>query len=169
MKKQIYTAMVVTLIVMTAFVAVSLCRPEEVAVPLPIASAIARIQAADGGYVIVVETSHGRLRHRLWEDWGPADRTSLYVTPEGWVVALGGGGEDTMITIAGASAPVLVDIGERRRTNSETWRYVGAVDRQDRRLRFFAPSEQAECFAMFGAGSSPYRREHQVEHFCPRN
>jgi hypothetical protein len=167
MTTRIYGAVFATLVVVAAIVMVSFIRSEEVVVTLPIASALARVQAADGGYVIVVETPHGRIRHKLWEDWGPADRTSLYVTPEGWVVALGGGGEDTMIAITGASAPALVAARERGRTNPDAWLYIGAVDVQDRRLRFFAPSEQAECFAMFGAGASPYRKDHQAEHFCP--
>lgn len=137
---------------------------DEVAVPLPIASAIAHMQEG----VVVVETPQGRLRHEMWENWGPATRASLYVTPEGWLVVLGGPAVATMISVSGGGPPALVAEDERKRTRSESWLYIGAVDKEEktRRLRFYSPGEQRECFAMYGEGESPYRKDHQVERSC---
>lgn len=144
---------------------------QEVAVYLPARSAVAYVQVwansmMEGRYEVLVATQHGRLRRILWEDWGPAQRASLYLTPEGWLAILGGGGDATIIAIPENARPFEVPRTELQNVRSETWHYVGAVDRANRRLRFFSPDDQSECFPMFGEGNSPYRKAHQVEGSC---
>ncbi len=74
-----------------------------------------------------------------------------------------------MISVSGGASPALVAEEEQKRTRSESWHYIGAVDKEEKtlRLRFYAPAEQRECFAMYGEGESPYRKDHQTESFCP--
>lgn len=168
MLKRIYRISVLVAIAMIAVVALfrllDFMPMDEVAAPLPIASAVAHMQEG----VVVVETPQGRLRHEMWENWGPATRASLYVTPEGWLVVLGGPAVATMISVSDGTPPTLVEEDERTRTRSEAWRYIGAVDKDERtrRLRFYSSAEQRECFEMYGEGESPYRKDHQAESFC---
>jgi hypothetical protein len=146
---------------------------EEIAVPLPIDGAKARVQvwgntSSEGRFEVVVDTPKGSERRVLWEDWGPAQRTSLYFTPSNWLVVLGGGGRAEMISLSSEAAPRCIPYLERPKQNGEGWRYLGAVDRHLDRLIYYAPSLQDECIPLYGAGSSPYRKEHQDEGSCSR-
>ena len=71
---------------------------ETVSLPLPINEMTATIEVwgnthSEGRLELVVNSEQGILRKTLWEDWGPAQRSSFYRTEEGWLVVLGGGAE----------------------------------------------------------------------------
>lgn len=102
----------------------------------------------------------------MWVDWGPAQRTNLYATPEKWVVAIGGGGGATIVDVSDGNAPRLVTRAETKMTRSEDWTYLGAVDSTAAGFRFVSPEEMRECIDLFGAGSSPYRIAHQAPTSC---
>ena len=145
---------------------------EEVTIELPEALGVAHVQVwgntmSEGRHELLVRTPRGSVRRVMWEDWGPAQRTSLYLTPGRHLVAIGGGSVAAVVTVDAGARPALgrLDGAERE---SERWRYLGAVDRDDRRGYFLWPPNQfRECNAEFGAGSIPYRRT-AVEHdFCP--
>jgi hypothetical protein len=153
-------------------VGLSFLRPvHDVSVPLPVASAIAHVEVwgnttSDGRFELLVENGYGEARHTLWEDWGPAQRVSLYLTPKGWLVALGGGGMDQMFDLQPDLPPRWVEDADRWAGDGADWTYIGAVDRAADSLRFYSAAEQAECVPMFGVGESPYRKAHQAEGFC---
>lgn len=122
-------------------------------------------------YWLVTSTPSGSAKRKLWSNWGPASRANFYWTSDDWLVVLGGGGDAEMVDLKNASAP-----HERRRspgtqTDSGTWIYLGAVDFLSNGAasgyRFFTPSQRRECFAMLGAGFSPYRHQHQAQGPCP--
>jgi hypothetical protein len=67
---------------------------EEVIVPLPVEGTYARIQVwgntiSDGRYEVVVASPLGSSRQKLWEDWGPAQRASLYWSLDGRLIVIG--------------------------------------------------------------------------------
>ncbi|MFD1332497.1 hypothetical protein ACFQ4O_10855 [Methylopila musalis] len=104
----------------------------------------------------------------LWKNWGPATRANIYRTEENWLVVLGGGGAAEMFQTSAGGRIVPVPWSDRKRTDDRRWTYVGAADlRFKREPRFYTPQELPECFALFGAGSSPYRLEHQAPSRCP--
>jgi hypothetical protein len=144
---------------------------DEVRVPVSVEGVEVRVQvwgntSSEGRFELVVSTPEGRERRVLWKDWGPAQRVSLYLTPQRALVALGGGGGAEMISVKAGSAPRWVPYPQRPKENGEDWKYLGAVDRSVRRLVYYAPADQPECIPLYGAGSSPYRRDHQDEGTC---
>ena len=148
---------------------------DAVDIVLPFDGTAARIEVwgntwSEGRFEVVVQTPSGTVRDVLWEDWGPAQRASLYLTPEDWLVVLGGGGVARMIDLSAGGAPRVVPSREQLRQKSELWTYLGVVDRviekREARLRFFDPSTQPECIPLYGAGSSPYRIAFQDTGFC---
>jgi hypothetical protein len=119
-----------------------------------------------GDYYVSVRSPRGHASALMWRNWGPAHRASFYLTPERTLVVLHPGGGNTFIALE----PRPLEFRPRRLPgNDGEWRYLGAVDRDARRrsnLRFFAPDEQRECIPLLGAGSSSFRREHQLQHSC---
>ena len=84
-------------------------------------------------------------------------------------MVLGGGGSADMFDLSTDGRVVPVPWSDRRRTDDRRWTYIGAADLYlKKEPRFYTPEDLPECFAMFGAGSSPYRLEHQVEGSCDR-
>lgn len=145
-------------------------RPvHDVLVPLPIESAVAHVEVwgnttSDGRFELRVENHNGEARHMLWEDWGPAKRVSLYLTPKGWLVALGGGGMAEMFELRPELPPRWVDDSEQPITDGADWTYIGVVDRSDDGLRFYSPSEQQECVPTYlDERDAFYRPAYQAE------
>jgi hypothetical protein len=89
----------------------------DVVVHLPIEEAVAHVETwsdlGEGRLMLKVSTRRGSLRTDLWRDWGPAQRVSLYLTPEGWLVALGGGGTAIMVDLKSPGGPREVMWPER--------------------------------------------------------
>ncbi len=141
---------------------------DAVEISLPNNQTTVRVGRNGDDYYISVRTPFGVFDKWMWEDWGPAQRTGLYLTSEGWIAALGAGGVATLVTVPEGREPSEVDSMASKRTDSSTWRYLGAVDRDygTRSLRFFGPAEQPECFDTLGAGESPYRFLAQWETAC---
>jgi hypothetical protein len=148
---------------------------DSVTVPLPGLHSKARVEVwgntfSEGRFEIVVTSPEGSARSVLWEDWGPAQRASLYLTPDNWLVVLGGGSINEMIEIPASAPPKIVPHERRPRDAGDQWAYLGAVDRGYVggvvRLKFFSPSEQPECVPMYGEGRSPYRVQHQESRPC---
>lgn len=141
---------------------------DAVEISLPNSQATVRVGRDGDDYYVSVKTPFGAFDKWMWEDWGPAQRTGLYLTSEGWIAALGAGGVATFIAVPEGREPTEVDSVEAKRTDSSKWRYLGAVDRDygTRSLRFFGPSDQPECFDTLGAGESPYRSLAQWETAC---
>jgi hypothetical protein len=144
---------------------------EQVKVPSPIFGVSARVEvwgntSSEGRFEFAVETPHGSEKHKLWEDWGPAQRVSIYVTPDKRFVALGGGGIAEMFAVSPQAKPEWIPYAQRPKENGENWIYLGAVDRHARHLVFYEPSQQQECVPLYGAGSSPYRQSHQNGGHC---
>lgn len=144
---------------------------------LPMGSATARLRIDTSSldynlkpYEIVVETSYGSAEHTLWIDWGPAQRTSLYRTKDDWLVVLGGGGTAEMFMVVGTSGPRWVPYQDRPTTDGRDWTYLGAFDTYSangyRRFRWYPTGQFGECFPMYGAGDSPYRKDHQHASSC---
>ncbi len=158
--------------VLASLLACSFVKPaDEVTVALPLDGMMARVQvwgntSSEGRFEILVETPKGTERRVLWEDWGPAQRASLYLTPNNWLVVMGGGGDTEMIALSSGSAPRWVPYNQRPRQGGEDWTYLGAVDRSVDHLVYYSPVHQRECIPLYGAGSSPYRKAHQDEHYC---
>ena len=144
---------------------------EQVAVPIPIDDALARIEVwgntfSEGRFEISVQTRFGAEKHVLWEDWGPAQRASLYLTRDRRLVVLGGGGVAEMIAIPQKAQPRWLPYAERPKESGDEWQYLGAVDRSVDHLLFYPPSQQKECIPLYGAGWSRYRKSYQDEHSC---
>lgn len=142
---------------------------EEVIVPLPVEGTYARIQVwgntiSDGRYEVVVASPLGSSRQKLWEDWGPAQRASLYWSLDGRLIVIGGGGNTAMFVVPRAARPRRIPFHDWPREGGEDWRYLGAVDGDD--LTYFPPSAQRECIPLHGAGFSLYRRSHQDQGSC---
>lgn len=145
----------------------------SVDVPVPLAGVAVRFEAwsgvADETFWLVVQTPRGATKRRLWSNWGPATRVNFYRTPDEWLVVLGGGGDSEMVDVNDPKAGEDVFKPRVSSSDSATWTYLGAVDRPRREpkaRRFFSPAELRECFAMFGAGYSPYRVSRQAESRC---
>ena len=144
---------------------------EQFIVPLPLNGAVARVEvwrntSSEGRFEIAVETSHGSESHVLWDDWGPAQRTSLYLTADRRLVVLGGGGIAEMIAVPPRTKPRWLPYAKRPMETGDAWQYLGAVDRYLDHLVFYLPSQQKECIPLYGAGTSPYRKPHQSENSC---
>ncbi|RDL51191.1 hypothetical protein BLJAPNOD_02323 [Ensifer sp. M14] len=141
---------------------------DVVDVPLPEKAGHVRVSRDGDDYYVSVTTPNGSFEKWMWTDWGPAQRTGLYVTSEGWIAALGAGGAAAFIAMPEDGKPFDVTDADVARTDSATWRYMGAVDRDyaTGSLRFFGPTEQPECTDMFGAGESQYRFVAQWETAC---
>lgn len=140
------------------------CMARETVIPLPFDGSVVRIQVwqsfdSDGRYEAVVETPSGSAQHLLWNDWGPAQRANLYLTHDRRLVVIGGGGQSEMFSLPPHSPPKWVPYNQRPRESGDDWTYLGATA-VDHRV------PQEECIALFGAGSSPYRKAHQSEHSC---
>lgn len=124
---------------------------------------------SEGRFEIVVTTPRGTVRRELWEDWGPAQRVSLYLTHRRQLVAMGGGVYTEMVAIPPDSPPKSIALATRPRDNGDDWRYLGAVDRRDAhlaQLSFRSAVQEAECLPLYGEGLSPYRKSHQQSGFC---
>ncbi len=116
---------------------------------------------------IVVENVHGKTDRRMWEDWGPASRASVYLTPENWLVVAHPGGGATAVTLNSERAPEEISYFAVKRSPSERWRFIGTVDRtRQGDLRYYSPDEVRECIPLFGAGSAPFRIDHQDQRDC---
>lgn len=144
---------------------------EQVVVPLPLEDAIVRVEVwgnttSEGRFEVSVQNHFGAEKHFLWDDWGPAQRASLYLAPDRRLVVLGGGGIAEMIIIPPKAQPHWLPYAERPKESGDEWKYLGAIDRDVDHLVFYAPSRQRECIPLYGAGSSPYRKSHQNEHSC---
>lgn len=145
-------------------------RPaEEVVVPLPVPGTEVRMQVwadtmSDGRFEAVVSSPHGSTRRLLWEDWGPAQRASLYWARDGRLIILGGGGHSEMFALSRDAPPQAIPFADQPGETGDKWRYLGAVDGHD--LAYFPPSAQRECIPLYGAGWSPYRKAHQDQHSC---
>ena len=123
-----------------------------------------------GQYWLVTSTSLGSAERKLWSNWGPATRANFYRTSDNRLVVLGGGGASEMVDLNNAIAPQEPRRSTGTKADSASWSYLGAVDYSwsgAGGYRFFPPSERKECFAMFGAGYSPYRHQYQAESRCP--
>ncbi len=141
----------------------------EAVVKLPMGNAVARSQSWVGflepqPFVLRVDTPHGSTSAKLWADWGPANDLALYRTPEDWLIGIGGGGESVIIDVMSKFGPRIVLEDEQRKTDNKEWEFLGYLYSQGGRLH--TPTEREECIALLGAGSSPYRKEHQVPHSC---
>ncbi len=122
----------------------------------------------DGRYEILIDAPHGRLRRVLWENWGPATKVNLYLTPEGWIVMLGDGSGLTAIALFEGKAPTEVQDAEAWKADAETWRYLGvAASVRPGLMEFYTPDESPECVPLFGVGGFPHRAMHQREGHCP--
>lgn len=160
---------IIVALVAGLFVMVSFAPAERVAAPLPMAGAVAYAERWTGfngtDLKLVVETPAGSAEHQLWTDWGYAGRINLYRTPDDWLVALGGGEVARMFELKASTRPRAVSSREKPSSDSETWTYLGAIDRDHPGAwRFFSPEEKSECFATFGFGGSPHRAERQALH-----
>ena len=111
----------------------------------------------DGRFVAAVQNRYGTESHDLWEDWGPAQRASIYLADDGRVIVLGGGGRDARFKLPSHAAPNWIPYSERPSETGADWHYIGAVDREQGDLVFYGPTTQPECIPLYGAGFSPYR------------
>jgi len=144
----------------------------EVAVALPYPGTTAHFEiwsdGVEGRYELSVKNDRGEARTKMWTDWGPATHANLYVTPENFVIVIGGGGCCSAVEVREATPPRLAEFAEYRHFDSSKWTYLGAVgmDREGK-YRFYSPVERRECISNFGAGGGPYRAEFQVPRECP--
>jgi hypothetical protein len=99
-----------------------------------------------------IETAAESLTIRMFDDWGPARRTSIYLTENGSLVVLGPAHDDYFVSLR-----PLRRLQAPAQSDSSRWAYVGAFDLattgvgRDRRtvLRFFSSAQQAECVPTF--------------------
>lgn len=126
---------------------------------------------AGGGYRTIVFNKAGSVS---WDSL-PIARgkryVSLYLTPENWLAVIEAGGDDRFIKVSIDRTPILVSPSRTIDKDmwSSKWRYLGAVIRDDDRLRLVSPKSRRECLPMLGAGDSPYRRQYQNEGSCPQD
>lgn len=144
---------------------------ESVAVPFLVNGSQVRIQLwgdtlSEGRFEILLSNQHGSARKVLWEDWGPAQRVSLYISRDGRLIVLGGGGIAEMFLLPRSSAPGWLTYRQRPKEDGNDWHYLGAVDRDNRDLEFLRPVAQRECVPLYGAGTSSYRKAHQDRGSC---
>ena len=154
-----------------ALLLLTACSSEAVGLRLPGGGASAHVWAESEGLgeqrlMIAVQNSRGRVSRTLWVDWGPAHRVNLYLTSEGWLAALGGGGDAEMFEIPSGARPRWIPYDNRPRSDGRDWQYIGVIDQFEGKLKYFSPAQSTECLPMYGAGFSPYRKVHQAEHDC---
>lgn len=111
----------------------------------------------EGRYTIKVSNDVGSTRRELWEDWGPAQRMSLYLSPEGWVVVLGGPTHAVATTTQGL--PKEVPYPALFASDSGRWRFLGTAF--GRSTLFRKASEERECVDVLGSLPMPWRRYYQ--------
>jgi hypothetical protein len=82
----------------------------------------------------------------MFEDWGGATRTSIYLTEANEIAILGPAGDDYLVSFN----PLRITPGFH--LWSDKWEYVGAFDKPRTRgaFRFFSPEEQRECIPTMG-------------------
>ena len=140
----------------------------EAPVDLPDGS-IARVMIRAGGeYRVTVEGANGSASHSLDMSVDDGDRrANLYWTPEHWLVVIDSGGMETFFDLTPGQPPTD-DVRERPAAGrSRDWRYLGVVKRTSGdALTFRAPSQEQECIALYGEGSTPYRLQAQHENGC---
>lgn len=146
----------------------------EVGAPIPMGNATVRVQTWTGlsgehPYVLVVDTPQGSLKKNLWEYWGPSTAALLYRTTENWLAVLGAGYYVAFIDVEDSTGPRLIASSEAPKGDGEDWIYLEYIAPGPDGM-FVLPSNRRECLNLYGAGSYPYRKSHQVEHSdqCPR-
>lgn len=150
---------------------VSISDSQQTTVTLPDSQTVVRLEVwaglNDEKWKLIVTTPRGSMERDLWHAPISNPRINLYVTPDDRLVALTDGGGDATFALGSTSAPKRGQ-DERSVIDSERWTYEGAFRRPPGGdWRFLTVAELPECFAMLGAGSSPYRIEHHAESFCP--
>ena len=144
----------------------------EVVVSLPMGDARVRVQSwagviDDGPEIIIVETPAGTLRADLGSDWGVGPRVLLYRTPQDQLGILRDGAAfEAVVDLRKASGPFFEPT---RNLDGEGWTYLGAIVLKHADGALFVPSsEYGECYALFGAGSSRFRKSYQDQRDCAR-
>jgi hypothetical protein len=124
----------------------------------------------DHGVYLHVTAPTGRLRIAMKNfDWVHWARTSLYLTPQREIVALGVMDDDYLITLDPLGCSPWV------REPSADWTYLGAFDydhrssaRDGNGLRFFSAAEQVECLPVGGGPVADYMvRKAARQDRCP--
>lgn len=148
------------------FVAYARLVPVNVVdVPVPVPSVRLSRQLygsfeTDGSHWMTVSNEHGKLVEHLFEDWGPAQRSNYYITPEGWLAVLGAGDLVALVELPSDGPPRPVPWSERSaedEESSESWRYIGAVD-GFKPTKYISPTV-TECVQSFGLAEI-YRKKH---------
>lgn len=138
----------------------------QVTVPLPVPGVSVRIEvwSWEGQYDLVVRNGFGEIRVAMWKDWGPAQRSSLYLGPDDELFVVGGGGL-AMVVLERGAAPRLARPEERTDLDDGRWQYLGAVDNFDDGYRYAPPEEEEECVDFFGEGLR-VRAAYEAENSC---
>lgn len=157
------------LVVVTLAACDGLVRKIKVDLPFPDTSASVEVwsDGLESRYELVVKNGSGQARTKMWTDWGPATRANFYVTPENFIVVIGGHGCCYVFKVGEKKPPRIADFAEYRNLDSESWTYLGAVSK-DRlgETRFFTPNEMRECISNYGVGGDPRRAKFQVPGEC---
>lgn len=141
---------------------------DEVSVPLPNDGQLLvsyRARVSTSRFEASVINPHGSAHLKLWEDWGPANRGNVYVTPDKRVVVIGSGGFVYMFEMHKGKSPRAIKEHLPPQEDGREWEYLGAFILSDSgKLEFFSPSAANEHIALLGGGSIAYRRAAQVPH-----
>lgn len=137
----------------------------DVEVPIPLPSVRVGVQLwaswdSDGSFWLTAENSNGSVERSLWEDWGPARRSSFYLTAEGWLAVLAIGELVALIEFPSDGPPRSVGLEKRWRDSSDPskeWTYIGAVDGLG--PQYFILPTSTECVQTLG-NLPMYRKEH---------
>ncbi|MDM9645605.1 hypothetical protein [Rhizobium sp. S163] len=91
-------------------------------------------------------------------------RFNIYILPSDTIGVIGTTGVSSFIDVSNGSQPRVISSQMIDLHTSAEWRFVGTIlETEKRRLVYFPASEIAECISLLGAGSSPFRTEHQAE------
>jgi hypothetical protein len=115
---------------------------------------------SESGRYLTIGTPRGHLTINMTAfDWAHNSRTSIYLTPDRKLAALGPIGDDHILTVSSMRVNSIHGIA------SHDWVYLGAFDYDmsygRRTLRFVTAEEQGECI--------PMRMEIESNAAAPRN
>ncbi|WP_336978510.1 hypothetical protein [Brevundimonas nasdae] len=139
---------------------------DELAVPLPNDGKLLvsyRVRVSTPSFEASAINAYGGSHQKLWDDWGPAKRGNIYVTPDDRIVVIGSGGFVSMFEMHNGKAPRLLKEKLPPTEDGQDWKYLGAFVLSDGgNLVFARPSEMSEHIELLGGGGSPYRLAAQI-------
>ncbi|MDQ1193877.1 hypothetical protein QE419_002643 [Brevundimonas vesicularis] len=139
---------------------------DEVIVPLPNDAKLMvsyRVRVSMPSFEASAINAYGSAHQKLWEDWGPANRGNVYMTPDDRVVVIGSGGFVFMFEMHDGEAPKAIEEVWPPKEDGRDWNYLGTfILSDDGDLVFAPPNVMREHIDLLGADSTPYRLAAQV-------